>query len=277
MNIFRIEKTDKYYLIYIFKLKLSFSARKNYLKERLCFIEKIKGLFLKDKKYYEKIIPLGRNCEFASNAYRYHGIFESSLFLWTAAGDPAKVIEFIKNPDDLFSQGCTFCDKTAGWSCNKFGFGFHSKNKPKYFKQNDILDTNKVALDKKEIESRVGYLKEKFKKQIKCKDKKLFVITLDVNSNPEYIHILNNLYSVLNEVSTNFDLLIVIEQNQYHQDIKDFEQQHENVYIRLLEKFSDVQTANKPLDALGWTKIFNEFKPLHKPDKRKRKKLKFEK
>ncbi len=57
MNIFRIEKTDKYYLIYIFKLKLSFSARKNYLKERLCFIEKIKGLFLKDKKYYETIIP----------------------------------------------------------------------------------------------------------------------------------------------------------------------------------------------------------------------------
>lgn len=69
----------------------------------------------------------------------------------------------------------------------------------------------------------------------------------------------------------------MIEQNQYHQDIKDFEQKHENVYIRLLEKFSDVQTANKPLDALGWTKIFNEFKPLHKPDKRKRKKLKFEK
>lgn len=124
MNIFRIEKTDKYYLIYIFKLKLSFSARKNYLKERLCFIEKIKGLFLKDKKYYETIIPLGRNCEFASNAYRYHGIFESSLFLWTAAGDPAKVIEFIKNPDDLFFSRLHFLRQNSRLELQQVWFWF---------------------------------------------------------------------------------------------------------------------------------------------------------
>ena len=276
MKLIRIEKDDRYFVIYILNLKLSFTNKKSYIKERFCFFEKIKGIFYKNKKYYDVIIPLGRNCEFGINAFKYYGSFDSSIFLWASARNVSEVIEFIKNPDELFSEGCTFTG--AGWKCNKLHFAFHSKHKSEYFKikNSDETDTRKVEEDKKEIESRISYLKRKFKNTIHSTDKKLFVITINIADIPDYKEILYELYSAINENSSNFDFLVIIEQDQYNQDIIDFENKHENIYIRTLKKFAYVDTANKPLDVLGWTKIFNEFKLKNRPSKRRRKKLKYE-
>lgn len=260
-KIFKIQNEQDRFILYIIGIKFCLHKQRRYLFNNLYLFLKIFGKYSKNRKYYSNIISLGRNCEFSMSFSKYYSFLDSTVFSWAYVPDGYKMLECLQNLDDIFSMSLQYDETVEMWKDNKFGFFFHGKYVPQDLIINGNIDTVKLQEDKAELLSRMQYLISKTKNILNSDEKKCFAITIDLEIYDNSLDFLEKLLSVLNSITSNFDLLIIIESGQHSTIIKEWNKKYNNVYIRTLTKFANIKTANKPLDVWGWTKIFNEFKP----------------
>jgi hypothetical protein len=215
----------------------------------------------KNKQVFNNIISLGVNCENAFVIQDLFGSIDSTLFTWAFVEDPFLILEYIKNPDILFTNGMTLTPSKM-LMCNRTKFVFHSKLQ----KEHHIFDDNKgFSVDKlkeaeEEVYSRAEHLSNKFWNQINSEDRNLFIIKLF--SKEEYKNKIGNLLTELTDSldkkcsNKNFILICVLEENYAHsieQEIKD-----NRLVIKRVKKFAHYASTDK-FDKEAWKKIYKNI------------------
>lgn len=238
------------------------------------FFQKIK-LYMKAllrAKRYDNIVMLGYNCEIAYRFFRQYKFIDSSLFAWTYV--PFEQLKYFFESPEKVGVG-EFSFGYGMFTCENSGIAFHGRTD--WSGVNDInqLDKELVETEKKELRSRISYLKDKFFKYSTDGKKTLYIrkisapeaVSSDLNDN------INWLYRKLQSFCSNdFKLLLVIEK-QYENNVKI---SNSNIILRTVEKYSNDKcvTSRNEGDKFGWRLIFTEFQPAK--IKKQSKKLKFE-
>ena len=216
----------------------------------------------KNKQIFDNIISLGVNCENAFGIQDLFGSIDSTLFTWAFVEDPFLILEYIKNPNILFTNGMTLTPSKM-LMCNRTKFVFHSKFQKKYhiFDDNKELSVDKLIKVEEEVYSRVKHLSNKFWTQINSEDRNLFVIKL--LSKKEYKNKVGNLLAELTDSldkkssNKNFKLICVLEEN-YAQSI-DQEIQDNRLVIKRIKKFAHYFSTHK-FDKKAWKEIYRNIR-----------------
>lgn len=256
--------------IKILFINIKINPQRNYLKHLYSFILRKFPHKKQHEKYYNYIIPLGKNCEFSVNFHKHYNFVDSTLFNWSYIEDNNCLLMALKHPELIFEEKNEYNYQNNMWYCSKYKLYFHGRSLPSEMQTNK--QTN-IEEDFKELKDRIKYLAEKTARIINSDDKKLFVITLHINDFNKDINDLNLIINYLSEISKNFDFLIIIEKNNLSL-LSDSIQQNKNIFIRTVNNFAPYYSIHKGFDPISWLKIFQEFKPLH--IKKKTKIYKFE-
>ena len=214
-----------------------------------------------NKRFYGHVISLGYNCEISFQFFLKYHFVESSLFAWAYVGGCSKLVFALRNMDVFTTKG--FEKVFPMYVDNATGIAFHSKD-IKNSTEQEILD---------ELNGRIVYLRDKFRKTATDGKKNLYIYKYQSKnfSAEKAVDDIKNLYGTLTElVKNDFDLLIVSEK-QNKIDIEHME----NVFVRYVDFYTpDNRVTSKPYDKKHYDKIFSEFKPGFKLEKKKR--FKFE-
>lgn len=215
----------------------------------------------RNKRIYGHIISLGCNCEVSFQFFLKYNFVESSLFAWSYIGKCSKLVFALKNMDMLSTKG--FTKEFPMYVDNATSIAFHSKNSKDCTEQ-ELLD---------ELNGRIIYLRDKFRKTTTDGKKNLYIYKYPSKdfSSEKAVDDIKELYGTLTElVKNDFDLLIISEkQNKINLESM------ENVFIRYVNFYTpDNKVTSKPYDKKHYNKIFSEFKPGFKLEKKKR--FKFE-
>lgn len=270
----------------ILGIKLKISIKKNrfdVFKRRLFIIFAGLMAFL-DKnikvKKYEIIIPLGKDCELATNyKYFFSAMMDATLYNWSAYIDKKAFIEGIKHPENICSGEISFGEEHNTWRCMATTNLFHGNSQPE-----DLMDNQgNIIVEKRDREreaviNKVHYLIEKNDKYYHSPDKKLYMFTYNIENATQDIEYLKELYNYFKSCNDNFDMLVIIEKDKYCKELADFSNEFSNLYIREVPYFRD-----KTPDSICftydyfkcWARIFHEFRYL-KARKKTDKKLKSE-
>ncbi len=204
--------------------------------------------FFRKKRKYGHIISLGYNCEVSFQFFLQYHFVESALFAWANTTNCRNVINVLKNPDILLSNGLEkvgvmFRDVASG-------ILFHGKD--------DLNDLQKIE---EELYSRIEYLKQKFFKTAVDGKKNLYIFKYpsscdDIQTVRKDIL---DLYYILKQVVRNdFDLLIILESRMYSNIRFDIDK----IFIRRVKFFTPVyRVTTPPYDRKYFGKIFQEFCP----------------
>ena len=222
----------------------------------------IRNIFKRrNKRIYGHIISLGCNCEVSFQFFLKYNFVESSLFAWSYVGECCKLMFALKNMDVLSTKG--FKKEFPMYIDNATGIAFHSKNSKDSTEQ-ELLD---------ELNGRIVYLRDKFRKTATDGKKNLYIYKYPSKdfSSEKAVNDIKELYAILTElVENDFNLLIISEKQN-----KIAIESMENVFIRYVKFYTpDNKVTSKPYDKKHYNKIFSEFKPGFKLEKKKR--FKFE-
>lgn len=218
--------------------------------------------FLKTRKY-DHVISLGYNCEVSFQFFKKYKFVESSLFAWANTETCRNLINALKNPDLLLSQGLREVEPM--YADIATGISFHGKS------TRDGLETKEQI--EQELVSRINYLKEKFFRTASDGKKNLYIFkypppqtTQDISAD------IHELYDTLKNITKNdFDLLVILEKKTFPQLSFDIP----NLFIRRVDFYTPVdRVTSKPYDKKSYGRIFSEFRPAFKLPKTK--KFKFE-
>lgn len=224
-------------------------------------------------KKYDEIITLGQNCELAFKIMQSFGAIESYLFTW-ALVPPYHIFDALENPSLIFSEEIVELKEVNMWRCSRTDLTFHGKSSVQALDK----DEKKRDMEKQEVISRVRYLSDKLQKVLKSDKKKLFAIEIHNDlfkfSIPELILYISKLFNVLNRLSSNFDLLIILGKDFNIDEIKSLQNNH--LFIRFVEYFAPYNqaTTKSLMDLSSSKKIFKEFQLKTKLRKIKMKKIK---
>lgn len=285
MKLFHYEKTksDKI-LLYILGIKIQFNAGKNYFSvyKRNFYILVSKLLagvdFSIKRRKYDEIILLGRDCEFATVYKYYHKSFvDSSLFNWALYNDKKEFFNAVKNPDVLFSENQEHIAEHNMWKCTKTGYMFHSNSRPEALlgKDGNVIPEKREA-EKQSLLEKIKYLKEKNNNLYKSDCKKLYIFTFDFEEKKIDIEEIKELYNYFKNQNKNFDMTVILEKDKYDDEIKSFEQQFDDLFVRKICYFRTRKNTATCLDYVyykNWADIFKEFS-YKKARKKSNKKLK---
>lgn len=287
MKLFSYEKTVKNQIRLSFlgvKIKLSLGKNRLDVWRRLFFTALSQKIAVFDKnidvKKYNIIVPLGKNCELATNYKNYYRAFlDSYLYNWAYYKNKKDYVDSIIHPEKIFSDDIIFHQDSNMWECTKTGMIFHSNSQPE-----DLIDKNgNLIIEKKEkefedIKSKIKYLIEKSIKTYKNPAKKLYMFTFDINETDKDIELLKGLYDFFEQQDKNFDMLVIVERDKLCDKLKNLQMSLPKLYIRSLCYFRERQPEKicYCFDYYkDWAKIFREFQHLV-PRKKSKRKLKSE-
>lgn len=114
---------------------------------------------------YDHILSLGYNCEVSFQFFLKYHFVESSLFAWVNTENCQNLINALKHPDLILSQGV--CEVPPMYSDIATGISFHGKTK------RDGLETKEEI--EKELYSRISYLRDKFAQTARDGKKNLYI------------------------------------------------------------------------------------------------------
>ena len=214
------------------------------------------------KKYshnkYDFIVPLGYNCEVAFRFWQVYKFVDSSLFAWTYSHSIKDLIYALNNYNDILTGEISLPKPL--YECQNTHILFHGKeNMQEWINNNYNLEL--IEKDKKELRSRISYLKEKLLKIFESDASKLFIYKISQNDiiNTEINNYIEELYSFLEKNTKNFKLLIVTEE-KYKSNINIHK---ENLILKTVKKYSsDNAVTNKNEgDFKSWKRIYKEYRP----------------
>ena len=215
-----------------------------------------------------KIYSLGMNCEVAFQIQKYLGAIESSLFNWVLIDDDDLFIEALNNLDDIFQKKHFHRPSPNMFMDEKYKMFFHSRHSAKELFDDNWNIINQTLYNETvfELESRIKYLKEKFKNQLSLAEDKMFLRKIwlpDLEIEERIIQInhtvgfIKNLYKYLNCNTNNFKLIIVVDKKHYFKELIALED--DNLKIRAVDFFSPWDNTKDGADNGSWAKIFEEF------------------
>jgi hypothetical protein len=214
-----------------------------------------------NKQVFNNVISFGVNCENAFVIQDLFGSIDSTLFTWAFVEDPFFILEYIKKPDILFTNGLSLTPSKM-LMCNKTKFVFHSKLQKEHhiFDDNKGLSVDELKEAEKEVYSRVEHLSNKFWNQISSEDRNLFIIKLF--SQEEYenkvVNLLVELTDLLDGKCSNKDFMLVcvLEENyarSIEREIKD-----NRLVIKRIKKFAHYASTDK-FDKEAWKEIYKDI------------------
>lgn len=226
----------------------------------------IANLFRKKENKYDHIISLGYNCEVTYRFLKYFKFEESSLFNWCHSRN---IDNLIRALNDFNLIGYDFTNPNPLWECKETHIRFHGKA-PMSIYIDKTATKEELENDKKELISRIAYLKKKFIDILTNDSKKLYIYkikTTDINKDTNtQISKLKSALSLLG--GKNFEVLIVSEKEA------NFTTKQGNYIHRTVEYYApDNDVTSKKYFKNGWNKIFDEF--YQTKIKAKKKKYKF--
>lgn len=211
----------------------------------------------------ENIISLGMNCEVSFQIERYVKKLDASLFSWAFIGDDDLFLDALNHLDSIFEGDISFNQASENmFFCDRYRISFHGRT-PKEL----MLDRDGNVKDQKiyndtihELHSRINYLKEKFRNQLKAEKYTVFLKKLMING--DYIkaeRVIKGLSDFLekNNQNGNYKLVIVIEEKYDNDILRALET--DRTVIRTVAFFSPVEDTKNGADNLGWNQIFREF------------------
>ncbi len=288
MKIFSYERTVKNQIrLSFFGIKIKLSLQKNRLDvwRRLFFTMLAKNVVFFDKnidvKKYDNIVPLGKNCEPATTYKNYYGAFmDSYIYNWALYSDKKKYIDSIIHPEKIFSGDIKFYQTSNSWECMVTNITFHSNSQPEELLDKDgNLIPEKKEKEFEDIKSKIKHLVSKSINTYKNPSKKLYMFTFDIDNPEEDSKLLTELYNFFESQDKNFDMLVILEQNKFCDELKKLEKSLPKLYIKTLCYFRE-RRPDKLCHHFeyykGWAKIFREFQYLV-PRKKSNRKLKCEK
>lgn len=229
-------------------------------------------------KRYSHIVSLGYNCEIAYQLYRFHGFVDSHLFNWCAVLGSESLLSALNSLD---SVGVNFAPypKAKMWKDTQHSIFFHGRGK------HDIWDSEDSSLleeDRKELVSRLGYLKEKFKRLGLSQEPVLFVYKPAETELADECKALKSFVEIRNALTClgmkNFDLMIIVTDAYYSAIMSRFEtlESNDNIVIEHVAYHAPTShVTGGPCDARNWQRIFSLY-ALSQKIKPKSKKYKFE-
>lgn len=239
--------------------------KKNYLQKVWSYILNKFAFLYRNKRLYDYIVPLGDNCKYSTKFHYFYKFVDSTLFNWAEIIDKNNLEEIIRHPENIYSEGSVYNEGRNMWICNKYNISFHGRSLPEDLLVDGVIDETKKQEDFDELHSRLNYLIEKTQKIFASDKKKLFVYTYeeyDYDENPDF---LRNLYKLMNELSSNFDFLVITHSDCRFDSLENLTKELPNFYVRtIFPKTKDTD----------WSLVNCEFTPKFK--KKQTKKRKFE-
>ena len=193
-------------------------------KFKLIILDILTSLYVKynntiEINQYDEIISLGFNCSLAYNINRVNGFVESHLFNWAYIQNKSDFLNVLKNPDIIFSGEYDYKKEWNMFECLNSHIVFHGQSKVKKIQnKNEKIYEENIKNEYNELISRTKHLIEKFKATLNSNEKKLFILVVnpfDQSSITDNIEFLNNTYKILEQQTTNFDLLVICLKDMY--------------------------------------------------------------
>ena len=222
---------------------------------------------------FDHVLSLGVNCEVAFRFYQRWKFVDSTPFSWGQTFDIDLLVRALRDLDAIGAGGFTWQESCMMWKCNLTGIHFHGRMKV----TPNSLQADETALkaDCDELASRLGHLKEKFRRILSSESTKALVYRINTSEAcAEGVNgKLDSLQQALETLGARNHLLVVVAEATAKGRIISA---HSRVvrYIRKFNPQSDVTNA-KIGDAVGWNALFTEFAPAHV--KRATHRFKFEK
>ena len=198
--------------------------------------------------------------------FKKYGFVESSLFAWANVENIDNLINALNNID-LIGSG-KLENINPMWQCFNTGICFHGKAPIHIWKNNPTQEI--ITKDKNELLERLNYLKAKFINSANDGKNNLYIFKYFIykNDSKNILNKINELFKVLKKiVSNNFDLLVVFEK-KFCPEINLI--QNDNIMIRTVDFFTpEENVTSQNNDKKNWNKIFSEFRPNFKLQKKK--------
>lgn len=210
---------------------------------------------------FNHYISLGYNCQ---NAFAFRHCFggdaEALFFNWVYVHDYFRLVEFLKNPDIIFSQGLVFLPDVFMYRDNATRFLYHTtKLHEAFFDENGKLKEDFVAADQTDVMSRMRHLRDKFIDRIKHQDNNLIVCCFpNVVPVAEAVDVVKNIVESLSFMAENkaISFLFIFEKGYISRrklpKIK-------NVYYEFIPKFAPGDHADW-IDSRWWGKLYGKYR-----------------
>lgn len=228
---------------------------------------------LHGRRRYSSILTLGHNCELAFRSWTVWGGLDSCVFSWANTLSLDKLLDGLSNFRDIGVEWKENLSNGGQHICAITGFRFHGKATNDVLFRGGVPDRVAVAEDRRELTSRLDYLKRKFVRLLSDRERSLVVYKIKTSDCvPGVSEKVERLRKCLDGFGGCYDLLIVCERGNesVFGDDPGFE-------LRCVDRFNpDSDVTNARLgDPLGWRLLFTEFAP-RVTVKRKDKKFKFQ-
>ena len=217
------------------------------------------------RRRYDNILMLGYNCELAFRAVCSWGGVDSGVFSWSSCRSLDDLISALGSFQEIGRHGWKdFKVETPLHVCTCSGLGFHGRAKTDVLAPNGKIDEEAIAADRRELESRLEYLKGKF--LAKLRDDKPTLVMYKVWPKDCKKGIAEKLSALRSRLEMmggrNFQLLAVCERSF----VPAFAGKGSDLILRSVEKFNpnDDVTSRKLGDPMGWKILFTEFAPSGK-------------
>ncbi|MDD7313189.1 MAG: hypothetical protein PUH03_02395 [bacterium] len=208
---------------------------------------------------YDHILSLGYNCEVSFQFFLKYHFVESSLFAWVNTENCQNLINALRHPDLILSQGVR--EVPPMYLDIATGISFHGKTK------RDGLETKEEI--EKELYSRISYLRDKFAQTARDGKKNLYIFKCPppADTTDKIMSDIKELYQALkNIVKNEFDLLVITEKKSFPK--LNFE--YDNLFVRQVDFYTPAaRVTSKPYDKKSYGRIFSEFRPAFKLPKTK--------
>ena len=210
-------------------------------------------------KRYDHVLSLGVNCDAGFRFFCKWGFVDSTPFTWSQTLDIEHVVQAIRHPDKIGSEGFRWHERSLMWLCNCTGMYFHGRMKATF----DHPSPDKEALDADlhELVSRLDHLKGKLFSVIADDSSKAFIYRINTKDaqNAAVGSRLDELQRALEERGAKNYVLVVVAERK----VKGLIPSAPNRIVRYVKRFNPQNLVTKPNlgDPVGWNAIFTEFAP----------------
>ena len=215
-------------------------------------------LALLRKKRYDHVLSIGMNCEPAFRFSLLWGFVDSTPFSWASCPNPLSLVEVLRHPELIGSEGFSFLEEILMWRCKKTDINFHGKL---VVKSGRSVDREALDADKEDLVQRLAYLNDKLTNILSDSSSKAIVYRINtaeaLKSNAS-----ENIDAVQRALeergARNYTLVVITEQTA-----RGMIAPAPNRIVRTVKAFNPKNAVTRPElgDRIGWQAIYTEFTP----------------